>query len=59
MNNLKGQQVYTVTEFNRNDDAIGYQIFASVDDANEAVATINKTTRKTGNHAYWSLDTIY
>lgn len=60
MSNLKGQTVYVVNTFKkRNDEAIGYEIFADKVDAVRAAAVINSTTNKTGEYAYYDTATIY
>lgn len=60
MSNLKGQTVYVVNTFKkRNDEAVGYEIFANLDDATKAAAIINAATKHTGEYAYYDAATIY
>lgn len=59
MNNLRKQKVYVVHVFKkRNDEAVGYEIFADLDDAKAAADITNASTRKTGEYAYFDIATI-
>jgi hypothetical protein len=56
---LKGQTVYVVNHFNREDIAQGYQIFADRSDAEKAEVAANREGRKYGDYAYTESSTIY
>lgn len=49
---LKGQTVYVVNTFNREDIAQGYQIFANKADALKAEKAANLKGKKYGDYAY-------
>jgi hypothetical protein len=49
---LKGQTVYVVNTFNRDDIAQGYQIFANKADALKAEKATNLKGKKYGDYAY-------
>lgn len=49
---LKGQTVYVVNTFNRDDIAQGYQIFASRADAEKAEKAANRKGKQYGDYAY-------
>jgi len=60
MSNIKGQKVYVVNTFKRStDEATGYQIFATREDAEMKCTEINKIERKTGEYAYYDITTIF
>jgi hypothetical protein len=52
MMELKGQTVYVVNTFNRDDIAQGYQIFATRLDAEKAEKEANRKGKKYGDYAY-------
>jgi hypothetical protein len=52
MMELKGQTVYVVNTFNREDIAQGYQIFAHPTDAAKAEKAANLKGKKYGDYAY-------
>jgi uncharacterized protein YegP (UPF0339 family) len=58
MMELKGQTVYVVDHFNREDIAQGYEVYASLADAKKAVEVANRKGKKYGDYAYFNIVTI-
>ena len=55
---LKGQMVYVVNIFNREDIAQSYQLFANRADAVKAANAANRKGEKYGDYAYVESSTI-